>query len=276
MPTVGAVRRHWGELASAAGVNPRDVDVLLGDVLEKPFSWIVAHEDDEIGAGRAALVQELMQRRLRREPLQYIRGKTEFYRRDFLVDPRVLIPRPETEHLVEEASMRIARGARVLDIGTGSGCVAISIALERADLALFASDLSPAALAAASENAARLGARVRFFGSNVCESIGARARFGAIVSNPPYVPAWEVPELQEEVRDYEPPMALTPGETGLEVIERILQRAPALLEPDGIMLFEIGYSQSASVARLGGAAGWIVEFVADLQGIPRVALLSRA
>lgn len=275
MATVGEVRRQWREVAASSGVNPRDADVLLGDVLEKPFSWMVAHEDDEIGAGRAALVEELMRRRLRREPLQYIRGRTEFYGRDFLVDPRVLIPRPETEHLVEEAAKRVTRGARVLDIGTGSGCVALSIAMERPDLTVFASDLSPAALAVASQNATRLGARVRFFGSNVCESLGAAARFGAIVSNPPYVPAWEVAELQAEVRDYEPAMALTPGETGLEVIERILARAPALLDRGGIMLFEIGYSQSDAVARLAEAAGWEAEFAADLQGIPRVAVLSK-
>lgn len=275
MPTVRDLRRHWRELAEAAGVSPRDVDVLLGDVVEKPFSWIVAHEEDEIDTGRSALLGELVHRRLRREPLQYVRGKTEFYGRDFLVDPRVLIPRPETEHLVEASAKRIARGRRVLDVGTGSGCVAVSLALERPDLALFAADLSPAALAVAAGNATRLGARVRLFGSNVCESIGASTRVGAIVSNPPYVPAWEVPELQAEVRDWEPHMALTPGETGLEVIERILDRAPALLELDGLMLFEIGYSQSEAVARLAADGGWTAAFVADLQGIPRVAVLSR-
>lgn len=273
MPTVAEIRRRWRELATASDINARDADVLLGDLLDKPFSWIVAHEDAEVTGEIAAALETLMHRRLRHEPLQYVRGRTEFFGRDFEVDPRVLIPRPETEHLVEEAARRIRRGARVLDIGTGSGCVAISIALERPDLAMFASDLSLAALAVASRNASRLLARVRFFGSDVREAVGDGARFDAIVSNPPYVPRHQVAGLQAEVREFEPEMALTPGETGLEVIERILESA--LSGAEGMMLFEIGYSQGEAVARLAESRGWSSEFKTDLQGIPRVAVLSR-
>jgi release factor glutamine methyltransferase len=268
-------RRRWREIASSRGINPRDADVLLGDLLGKPFSWIIAHDDADVTPAISDALDALMERRLRREPLQYIRGKTEFYGRDFLVDERVLIPRPETEHLVEEAATRIRRGARVLDIGTGSGCAAISLALERPDLAVFASDLSPGALSVASQNARRLSARLRFFGSNVCEAIGAHARFDAIVSNPPYIPAHEMAGLQAEVREFEPGMALTPGKTGLEVVERILERAPGLLEPDGVILLEIGHAQDEAVASLGAAGGWSCAFKDDLQGIPRVAVLSR-
>ncbi|HEU5162369.1 MAG TPA: peptide chain release factor N(5)-glutamine methyltransferase [Thermoanaerobaculia bacterium] len=275
MATVGEIRRLWRERASAREVDPRDADILLGDLLEKPLSWIVAHADSAVGVETADALEALLQRRLRREPLQYIRGRAEFFGREFHLDERVLIPRPETEHLVEEAIGRIRNGANVLDIGTGSGCVAISIALERTDLALYASDVSPSALALAAMNARRLGARVRFFASDVYEALGTRARFAAIVSNPPYIPAREIPTLQAEVRDYEPQNALTPGESGLEVIERLVERAGNLLEPDGIVLFEIGYSQSDAVSKIASAAGWSCAFKDDLQGIPRVAILSR-
>jgi release factor glutamine methyltransferase len=274
VPTVRELRQRWRALAAAGGVDPRDVDILLGDAAGKPLSWIIAHADDDVSASVANEVEEKMGRRLGREPLQYIRGRSEFFGREFLVDERVLIPRPETEHLVEETVRRIGRHARVLDLGTGSGCVAVSVALERPDVSLFASDLSPAALAVASRNAARLGAGVRFFASDACEAIGARARFDAIVSNPPYIPAREIPGLQAEVRDFEPHMALTPGVTGLEVIERIVERARDLLNPGGILLFEIGFGQSEAVAKLSAASGWKSAFVPDLQGIPRVAVLS--
>jgi release factor glutamine methyltransferase len=272
--TVGETRARWRDAASARGINPRDADVLLGDLLGKPFSWLLGHDDDAVPEEAALALDALMARRLRHEPLQYIRGKTEFFGRDFAVDERCLIPRPETEHLVEQAAARIRPGARVLDVGTGSGCVAISLALERPDLHLLASDVSPAALALASHNARALGARVRFFSSDVFEGLGARARFDAIVSNPPYIPAHDVPGLQAEVR-FEPERALTPGASGLEVIERIVQRAASLTEPDGLVLLEIGYTQSGAVAAIAAAHAWQADFREDLQGIPRVAVLTK-
>lgn len=273
MATILELRRVWTRAAEAQRIDPRDVDVLLGDALGRPLSWILAHAEEPAPEEVIAAVREAMQRRLASEPLQYVRGRTEFYGHEFLVDPRVLIPRPETEHLVEEAARLLPSGSRVLEIGTGSGCVAITLSLERPDLHLVATDISLAALAVAARNCRALGARVRFAASDACESIWGR--FTAIVSNPPYVPAGDVSALQPEVRDYEPEIALTPGATGLELTERILEAAPRLVEEGGSILLEIGFSQSAPVTALAGRHGWSAQFRDDLAGIPRVAILSR-
>lgn len=269
---IDELRRVWGRAAQAQGVDARDVDVLLGDFLERPLSWILAHGEEAAPDEVIAALRGAMQRRLAREPLQYVRGRTEFYGRQFLVDERVLIPRPETEHLVEEAARLLPSGSRILEIGTGSGCVATTLSLERADLHIAATDVSLAALALASRNCRILGARVHFAASDVCESVWGR--FAAIVSNPPYVPAGDVPRLQPEVRDHEPEIALTPGATGLEVTERILEAAPRLVESGGSILLEIGFTQSEPVRALAARHGWRAKFRDDLAGIPRVAILS--
>lgn len=273
MSKIGELRRVWRRAAEAQGVDGRDVDVLLGDFLGRPLSWIFAHGEETAPEDVIAALRDAMQRRLAREPLQFVRGRTEFYGREFLVDGRVLIPRPETEHLVEEAARRLPSGSRILEIGTGSGCVATTLSLERADLHIVATDVSLAALALASRNCAALGARVHFAASDVCEALWGR--FAAIVSNPPYVPAGDVPGLQPEVRDHEPEIALTPGATGLELTERILEAAPRLVESGGSILLEIGFSQSGLVRHLAERHGWSAEFRDDLAGIPRVAILSR-
>src|SRR5260370_29071521 len=161
-----------------------------------------------------------MRRRVAGEPLQYIRGKTEFYGREFRVDARVLIPRPETESLVETAVERIDRGARVIDIGTGSGCIAVTLAVERPDLRVIGTDVSFGALAVASQNA---GNRVRLVASDLLAAFVED--FDWIVSNPPYIAAGDIATLAPEVRDYEPRAALTPGPAGTETIARILHQA---------------------------------------------------
>ena len=273
MARIGELRRVWRRAAEAQGVDVRDVDVLLGDCLGRPLSWLLAHGEEDAPEEAIAAVREGMQRRLAREPLQYVRGRTEFYGREFLVDDRVLIPRPETEHLVEEAARVLPSGSRVLEIGTGSGCVAITLSLERADLHIVATDISLPALAVASRNRRVLGARVQFAASDVCESLWGR--FTAVVSNPPYIPAGDLPGLQAEVRDHEPEIALTPGATGLEVTERILQAAPRLIESGGTILLEIGFGQSDLVRSLAQRHGWSAQFRDDLAGIPRVAILSK-
>jgi len=244
--------------------NPRDVDVLLADVTGRTAAWLFAHGEERIDP---AAVEALVRRRIAGEPLQYIRGKAEFFGREFFVDDRVLIPRPETELLVEAAIARAANGARVLDVGTGSGCVAISIERERQDLDVTSIDVSSGALAVAKRNARTHESNVRFAASDAFEAI--RGEFDLIVANPPYIPRADYEQLEVEVRDYEPQLALTPGPRGTEMIERILaaRRAP-------MVILEIGFGQLAGVR--GVARGYeIVEVINDLAGIERTVVLSR-
>ena len=261
---IASIRARHRELASAHGINPRDVDVLLADVTGRSSAWVFAHGDEEIDA---AAFQILFERRLRHEPLQYIRGRTEFYGREFHVDERVLIPRPDTEILVEAAIGRAPGGGRVLDVGTGSGCVAISLERERPDLEVIAIDISPEALVVASRNARTHKSLVRFATSDALDAI--RGQFDLIVSNPPYIPAAEVEELDAEVRDHEPRQALTGGPVGTEIIKRILEarRAP-------VVMFEIGFGQLGDLRH--AARGYdIIDITNDLAGIERVVTLRR-
>ena len=246
-------------------MNPRDVDLLLTDLLGKSMTFLLANGELLVDPSP---LEPLLQRRYSGEPLQYIRGKTEFYSREYLVDDRVLIPRPETELLVETALERAAKGTRVLDIGTGSGCVAISIERERADLRVTSVDRSVDALVVAKKNRDRLASNVNLAASDLMSSL--RNVFDVIVSNPPYVPLAEYEELVDEVRVHEPRMALTPGRKGTEIIQRILKAARAKL-----VILEVGYGQEAAIRKLAAATKWTVDdFLPDLAGIPRVVVLS--
>lgn len=224
-----------------------------------------AHGDESIDAAK---FEELIARRFAGEPLQYIRERTEFFSREFYVDDRVLIPRPETEILVEAAIARAPRNARVLDVGAGSGCISVTLALERPDLHVFAIDASLGALVVAKRNRDALGARVRFAASDVLKAIDAH--FDLIVSNPPYIAEHEIATLQTEVRDHEPRMALTPGPRGTEVIERIYAGARG-----APVMMEIAYGQTDAVKRVAEAHGYRVdEVLRDLAGIERVVVSS--
>lgn len=263
--TVAAVRSRLRSEAMRHGVNPRDVDLFLSDMLQRPVSYVVAHGDEVVDSMR---LERMMSRRYKGEPLQYIRGRTEFFSREFHVDGRVLIPRPETEILVETAIQRAPNGARVIDIGTGSGCISISIERSRPDLRVVATDVSPAALAVANRNRRALGSNVSLIASDLFEAV--RGPFDVIVSNPPYIASGEVPTLAAEVKDHEPRIALTPGERGTEIIERMLNavRAP-------LILIEIGYGQARAVREIAESRGFRIEkIIPDLAGIPRVAVIT--
>lgn len=267
---VDALRARHGEEALRRGLNPRDVDVLLADFTGRPLAWVIAHGDERVDSQR---LEAMLARRYAGEPLQYIRGKADFYSREFFVDDRVLIPRPETELLVEAAIDRAPRGGRVIDIGTGSGCIAISIERERPDLHVFGVDASLEALAVAAKNRSRLKSSARLAASDVLSSI--RGQFDLVVSNPPYIAQREVAALQVEVREHEPMVALTPGPRGTEIIERILDEARGLLRPGGQVLMEIGFGQRDLLRDMAAAKRYDVErFIDDLAAIPRVIVLS--
>jgi release factor glutamine methyltransferase len=244
--------------------NPRDVDVLLADLTGHSAAWLFAHGEERIDPAK---VEALVQRRIDGEPLQYIRGKAEFYGREFFVDDRVLIPRPETELLVEATIARAPTGARVIDVGSGSGCIAITIERERQDLEVTSIDVSVAALAVAKRNARTHQSNVRFAASDAFDAI--RGEFDLVVANPPYIPRRDYEQLDAEVRDHEPQLALTPGPRGTEMIERILgpRRAP-------VVMLEIGFGQLGDVRSV--ARGYeLVQVINDLAGIERVVVLSR-
>lgn len=260
-----SLRARLRARAAASSVNPRDADLLLSDCLGKTAAWILGHGETVVGD---CDVETLLQRRIEGEPLQYIRGRTEFFGREFLVDGRVLIPRPETEILVETAVERIPRGAHVVDVGTGSGCIGVTLSLERPDLRVTAADLSIGALALARANRDRLGAPVALLASNVLEAIG---KFDFVVSNPPYIPQSEFENLAPLVRDHEPRLALTPGLEGTEVMDGLLAEGHGCP-----VILEIGYGQSERVRALARRHGYEVErIVPDLAAIPRVVVLSR-
>lgn len=226
-----------------------------------------------------------IRRRLTGEPVQYITGETEFYGLPFKVDPSVLIPRPETEHLVEvgiaECSSASWEGRVIhaLDIGTGSGAIAIALAKHVPALQCLAIDISPAALAIAAVNASANGVqdRIRFLEWDILSqnTLPAEMRFHLIVSNPPYIAQDELPALQVEVRDFEPRVATTDGADGLSFYRRIADLASALLEPDGCLMVEIGYAQSADVTGIFRPVFDDLTFVKDYSSIDRVLIAKK-
>ncbi len=248
-----------------AGIDsPRlEAQVLAAHVLRVDRAWLLAHPDHEFPelAGEG-----LLQRREAREPLAYLTGYREFRGREFGVDPSVLIPRHETEELVEAALE--ASGGAVLDLGTGSGILAVTLKLERPAWDVTAVDVSPEALATASANARFHGANVRFVLSDGFAALLGES-FDLIVSNPPYIGVDE--ELPPEVRDHEPHAALFSGTTGLEFYARLANEAPAHLEDGGLILLEVGHRQAAEVRSLFEGAGWRHESTRrDLSGVERV------
>jgi len=255
-------------LEEAAVSVPRlTAEVLLSYALKCERVYLYAHPEQELREVEWIHYGRYLHERLQGKPTQYIVKRQEFYGREFRVTPDVLIPRPETEHVVEVA-LSVAREARrIVDVGTGSGALAVTMQLETGASTL-ATDISPAAVTVAVENAARLDARVDFV---VCDLLSAIADRSAelIVSNPPYVPLGTKEGLQREVRDWEPHVALFAGESGIELYQRIATDAPRVLRPGGWLIMELGFGSVNRVSTL--LQDWHeVRVEPDLAGIPRV------
>lgn len=262
---------------AAAGIEPseaaRDALYLARHELGWDRATILTRDTDPPPAGFAAAYAALVERRARREPVAYITGVQEFWNRDFTVSPAVLIPRPETELIIEEALSLVF--ATVADIGTGSGCLAITLAAEFPRARVVATDTSAAALAVARANAARhhVGERIEFRETRYLD--GIEGPFDLIVSNPPYVTEAEYAALAPEVRDAEPRSALTAGADGLDDVRVVLSTAATQLGPGGMLLMEIGRGQSDAVTSLVVASPelHLLRISPDLQGIPRVVVV---
>lgn len=242
-------------------------------VLGRDRSYLYAHPELELSCRELSRYDESLARRASGEPLQYITGHQEFWGLDLVVNPSVLIPRPETEHAVETALelMRSMDGPRIVDVGTGSGCIALALASELPQAKIEAVDISSEALEVAKSNAKRVGMdRIQFAESDLLGIfLHSGHAFDLVISNPPYVGELEADKLQVEVRQHEPHCALFGGEHGLDIYRRLIPQASAVLKPGGVLVMEIGYSQEQAIFEL--LTDWgEVRSVADLQGIPRV------
>jgi release factor glutamine methyltransferase len=262
-------------LEDDAIIAPRlTAEVLLTHALKRDRSYLYAHPEEELTETAWIHYGRYLHERLKGKPTQYITGRQEFYGRDFRVTPDVLIPRPETEHLVEAAIARIQPSDLVLDVGTGSGAIAITLALETR-ARVFATDISAAALNVA--RAQQFSAGVHYLLSNLVDTFRDHS-VDVLVSNPPYVPKTDEPGLQREVRDYEPHVALFAGPTGLEIYERLIADAARVLRPHGWLLLELGYNSLESVRAMLRREWSEITVMHDLAGLPRVIaarLLSR-
>ena len=240
-------------------------EVLLAHAIGCERSWLFAHSNEELKEVWWIHYGRYLHQRLNGTPTQYITGKQEFFGREFRVTPDVLIPRPETEHVVEAVLKQSAQ--RILDVGTGSGAIAITLALET-KAKVVATDISLAALHVARENSRRLGAHVDFVAGDLASAIADRS-FDVVVSNPPYVANADRASLAREVRDHEPELALFAGADGLAIYSRLIPEAGRVLTPGGAFILELGAGMAESVAAMLGAGWRDIEVVPDLAGIPR-------
>lgn len=259
----------------------REAGSLLAHALRCDRAFMITHAGDTLSPEVKRTFKKLVERRAAGEPLQYITGRQAFFNLDFEVTPDVLIPRPETELLVETALDLLPTAddeAFICDVGTGSGCVAISVLHERPRARAVGLDVSLPALRVARKNSLRLLVNDRFTlaASDCLAAVKAGPVFSMIVSNPPYVTERALPDLQREVRDHEPRLALEAGADGLAVIRRLLQQAPSVLAANGYLLFEIGFDQGDTVKQLIDETCWeVLEIHQDLQAIPRTVALRK-
>ncbi|HJP93438.1 MAG TPA: peptide chain release factor N(5)-glutamine methyltransferase [Pyrinomonadaceae bacterium] len=280
--TIAEILRSASRVLASGGVPEarREAGSLLSFVLGKDRTFLISHSEDPVDDDSLERLRELVERRASGEPLQYIVGVQDFFGREFQVTRDVLIPRPETELLVE-AALDIVKGSApfICDVGTGSGCIAITLVCEIAQARAVALDNSASAIEVAKLNARSLSVseRIVFALSDCFSGVDPNQyQFDLVVSNPPYVSAGILVGLQREVRDHEPRGALSPGPDGLSMIRRLLQETPAFLRNDGHLLMEIGFDQGKAVTEMVDSEVWkLVEIKPDLQGIPRIVILRR-
>jgi release factor glutamine methyltransferase len=257
----------------------RDAALLLGFVLNRDRAFLIANDDRDLSDEEIECFFELIERRASGEPIQYITGRQEFFGLEFEVNENVLIPRPETEILVE-AAIEILREKEIpyfCDVGTGSGCIPISILANLENAKAVAVDISSDALAVARKNAEkhRVAERIEFYESDVF-AVFQNPKFDLIVSNPPYIPNKDLPDLPREVREHEPHVALFGGAAGTEIVVRLLTDAPKFLTENSYLMFEIGFAQGDKVRASIDPNVWqLREILPDLQGIPRIVVLQR-
>ncbi len=276
-PTVATILEEAARRLREAGVpDPRrEAASILAFVLGTDRGGVVARKPDSVATGSAARFAELIALRALRTPLQHLEGRAEFRGLEFEVNADVLIPRPETEELVQAVlDAGLPEAARVADLGTGSGCIAIALAVRRPAWRLHAVDLSAAALRVAKRNAAKHGVaeRVAFVECDFATvPDDGRGLYDAVVSNPPYIPEEEWRGLEPEVRDHEPKGALVPGPMGNEAYAALVRAAAIMLRPGGLLALELGWKSSDAVRSMVASSGFNdIGVQPDLQGIPRV------
>ena len=279
--SIAEALRSASQMLERSGVPEarREAHSLLSFILGRDRTFLITHAEDQLDDAFVCRFQESVERRAAGEPLQYITGVQDFFGREFRVTRDVLIPRPETELLVE-AVLEVAGPAPfVCDVGTGSGCIALTLLCEIGQARAVAVDKSPAAVEVAKWNAEKLAVSERavFVVSDCFDALDSSdSQFDLVVSNPPYVSEAMMAGLQREVRDHEPRMALSPGADGLSVIRRLLWAAPAFLKDRGYLMMEIGFDQGEAVKELIDNDVWhLLEIKPDLQCIPRIVVLKK-
>lgn len=282
--TIAETLKQASQQLRAASVanDVLDAQTLLAEALGKDRTYLIVNFNEQLSEELLHTFQRLIARRASGEPVQYITGHQQFFGLEFEVTPDVLIPRPETELIVEE-TIRLAEEHKlalpvIVDVGTGSGCIAVALARELETAQVTACDISEAALAVARRNAAKhdLADRIQFVHSDLLSAFPETQSADFILSNPPYVAQNELPTLQREVREWEPHLALTDFGDGLSLYRRLLSEAPSRLKPGGYLICELGYTQSEAVSAMANPQIWEApRLLDDLQGIPRTLVLRK-
>jgi release factor glutamine methyltransferase len=264
-----ALRNATERLENHRVSSPRlNAEVILAHCLEVDKTYLYTHDDRTLGNVEFQKIEDALYERISGVPVQYIVGRQEFYGRYFTVNPDVLIPRPETEFIVEAVlDLHPPSGSSIIDVGTGSGCVGLTLALEIPEAQITITDVSYAALLTAKSNAVQLGASASIVCMDLLEAV--RGQFDIIVSNPPYVSREETSRLQIEVREHEPHVALFGEENGLAVYRKLIPSAERALKPGGYLIMEIGAGLEQRVLELFGSEWMLLPTRKDLQGIPR-------